>query len=151
MVNIIRKISAEISYIERTIPDIQSAFDKNNLNSLELRGLAKCIHEIYNGIEKILKQILLCKYVNISDSKSWNKDILTLSVSNSVISENTADLLYEYTTFRHYAAHAYGFRLDEERVFELAKNIIIVWNQYLSEIRKLYPLESNSTITKEKQ
>ena len=94
------------------------------------------LHNIYNGIENILKQILKAKDVEIPKSDTWHKDLLNLSVSPEIISEKLSDKLYEYLTFRHFFVHAYGFSLEESLLEDLANNIPEIWAQFLLEIDK---------------
>ena len=74
------------------------------------------------------------KGIQILRTENWHKDLLNLSVSNLVISENLSDELYEYLTFRHFFVHAYGFMLEESPLEGLADNIPGLWNRFLSEI-----------------
>ena len=101
-----------------------------------LHFLIELGYNIYNGIENILKQILLERSIEIPQSDSWHKDLLNLSASMGIISEKLSDELYAYLTFRHFFVHAYGFMLDEDQLEDLAINIPDVWAKFLSGIEK---------------
>jgi uncharacterized protein YutE (UPF0331/DUF86 family) len=81
---------------------------------IELAAIATFLHNIYNGIENILKQILISRGINVPKSDKWHKDLLNRSLSSGIISEELTNKLYKYLTFRHFFVHAYGFMLDEK-------------------------------------
>jgi uncharacterized protein YutE (UPF0331/DUF86 family) len=110
-----------------------------------LAAIATFIHNIYNGIENILKQVLRAKGTEIPKSDTWHKDLLNLSVSLGIIPEKLSDDLYEYLTFRHFFVHAYGFMLEEAHLENLANNITNVWLQFLSVINKYCQTSGNAT------
>ncbi len=101
---------------------------------VELAAIGTFLHNIYNGIENILKQILKAKELEIPSSDSWHKDMLNLAASLGIVSERLSDNLYEYLTFRHFFVHAYGFMLNEAHLEDLANTIPEIWSQFLSEI-----------------
>lgn len=105
-------------------------------NLKDAMAIATFLHNIYNGVENILKQILKAKGIEIPESATWHKELLNLSVSQGIISEKLSDQMYEYLTFRHFFVHAYGFMLDEAHLEVLANNIPEIWLQFTKEIEK---------------
>ena len=99
-----------------------------------MAAIAIFIHNIYNGVENILKQVLKAKGSEIPKSETSHKDLLDLSVSNGIIPEKLSDQLYEYLTFRHFFVHAYGFMLEEIHLEDLANNIPDIWLKFLSAV-----------------
>jgi uncharacterized protein YutE (UPF0331/DUF86 family) len=73
-------------------------------------------------------------------SGTWHKDLLNLSVSMGIVSEELSDELYRYPTFRHFFVHAYGFMLEETHLEDLVNDIPEIWLQFLSETEN-YPKE----------
>lgn len=107
MANLKDRVSAEMKNIERVLQELPS-FDKlHTLSTLELAGVATLLHNFYNGIENIIKQILLNRNIPIPDSSTWHRDLLNDSVSNNIISESTKVSLGEYLAFRHFFSHSY--------------------------------------------
>lgn len=104
---------------------------------IELAAIATFLHNIYNGIENILKQVLKAKGIKIAKTETWHKDLLDASVSNGIIGEELSDKLYEYLTFRHFFIHAYGFMLEEAPLERLSDNIPNIWSDFLTSIGKL--------------
>jgi len=135
MVDLTRKIAAEKENVERALANLKDATGRKKRSTVELAAIATFLHNIYNGIENILKQVLKAKGAEIPKSETSHKDLLDLSVSNGIIPEKLSDQLYEYLTFRHFFVHAYGFMLEETQLEDLANNIPEIWLQFLSAIQ----------------
>jgi uncharacterized protein YutE (UPF0331/DUF86 family) len=131
-----KRILAEKENVEIALGNLKDAMARNEKTVIELAAIATFLHNIYNGIENILKQILKAKGIEIPESATWHKELLNLSVSQGIISEKLSDQLYEYLTFRHFFVHAYGFMLDEAHLEVLANNIPKIWLQLTKEIEK---------------
>ena len=129
-----RQLLAEKEHVEIALDNLREAMARERKSVVELAAIGTFLHNIYNGIENILKQILKAKGTEIPRSDSWHKDILNLSESLEIISERLSDSLYEYLTFRHFFVHAYGFMLNEAHLEDLANTIPEIWSQFLSEI-----------------
>lgn len=131
-----RRILAEKENVEIALGNLKDAMARNEKTVIELAAIATFLHNIYNGIENILKQTLKAKGIEIPESATWHKELLNLSESQGIISEKLSDQLYEYLTFRHFFVHAYGFMLDEAHLEVLANNIPDIWLQFTKEIEK---------------
>lgn len=145
MVDITRQVAAEKENVEKALSNLRDAMGRREKSVVELAAIATFIHNIYNGIENILKQVLRAKGTEIPKSDTWHKDLLNLSVSLGIIPEKLSDDLYEYLTFRHFFVHAYGFMLEEAHLENLANNITNVWLQFLSVINKYCQTSGNAT------
>ena len=135
MVDLTRKIAAEKENVEKALDNLKDAMGRKERSTVELAAIATFLHNIYNGIENILKQVLKSRGNEIPKSETSHKDLLDISVSNGIIPEKLSDQLYEYLTFRHFFVHAYGFMLEETHLEDLANNIPDVWLQFLSAIQ----------------
>ncbi len=131
-----KRILAEKENVEIALGNLKDAMARNEKTVIELAAIATFLHNIYNGIENILKQILKSKGIEIPESSTWHKELLNLSASHGIISEKLSDQLYEYLTFRHFFVHAYGFMLDEAHLEALANNIPWILLQFMKEIEK---------------
>lgn len=130
-----KQILAEKENVEKALNNLKDAVARKEKSVIELAAIGTFLHNIYNGIENILKQILNAKDMKISKTDTWHKDLLDISVSSGIISGELSDKLYEYLTFRHFFVHAYGFMLDEDQLEDLITNIPDVWGQFLLEIK----------------
>jgi uncharacterized protein YutE (UPF0331/DUF86 family) len=129
-----KQILAEKQNVEVALDNLKKAMARKNRSTIELAAIGTFLHNIYGGIENILKQALRLKNVEIPISDSWHKDLLNLSVSKGIISEKLSDQLYEYLTFRHFFIHSYGFMLEEKQLKGLAGNVHHIWTEFMSEI-----------------
>ncbi|MHC4203271.1 MAG: ribonuclease toxin HepT-like protein [Planctomycetota bacterium] len=129
-----KQILAEKQNVDIALNNLNNALGRTDKTTIELAAIGTFIHNIYNGIENILKQTARLKSIEIPKSKSWHKDPLNLSVSKGIISEELSDQLYEYLTFRHFFIHSYGFMLEEQHLEGLATNIHDIWVRFMSEI-----------------
>ncbi len=132
-----KQILAEKQNVNVALNSLKDAMARKEKSVIELAAIGTFLHNIYSGIENILKQILHAKDVKIPKTDTWHKDILNLSVSRKIISEKLSDELYEYLTFRHFFIHAYGFMLEESQLKDLANNIPAIWSQFTLEIKKI--------------
>ncbi|MDD5616470.1 MAG: DUF86 domain-containing protein [Candidatus Methanoperedens sp.] len=136
MVELNKKILAEKENVEIALGNLKYTMARNEKTVIELAAIGTFLHNIYNGIENILKQVIKAKGVDIPESATWHKKLLNISVSKGIISDKLSDQLYEYLTFRHFFVHAYGFMLDEAHLEILAKDIPDIWLQFMEEIEK---------------
>ena len=128
-----KQILAEREYVEIALDNLKFAWGRQDKSVIELAAIGTFLHNIYNGIENILKRIVLSKNIDMPTSATWHKDLLILSSSIGAISENLSDDLHDYLTFRHYFVHAYGFMLEESHLVDLVANIPKVWERFLLE------------------
>jgi len=123
MAEVNERIEAEFENIERAVAELPGSDSLPNLSSLELAGVAALIHNFYNGIENILKHLVVSCGKEIPNNSSWHRDLVNIAISNGIISESTAKELRRYLAFRHFFSHGYSFDLDKERIIPLVKGI----------------------------
>ncbi|MBI5740918.1 MAG: hypothetical protein HZA16_09365 [Nitrospirae bacterium] len=138
MDNLSRQLIAEKENVEKAISNLETALSRDEKTVIELAATGTFLHNIYSGIENILKQILKYKGVTVPKSDTWHKELLNFSVSQGILSEPLADSLYEYLTFRHFFVHAYGFMLEEDQLKDLANNISDIWSRFLTETESFF-------------
>ena len=136
MGNLPQEILAEKQNVERTLTLLDEAMARVEKTGVELTAIATCLHNIYNGIENILKQLLRPKNIDVPPSSTWHKDLLNQAISAHIIPDDLGDLLFDYLGFRHFFVHGYGFMLDKEQITELAQNIPAVWNRFINAINE---------------
>ncbi|MCD4760419.1 hypothetical protein K8R42_00805 [bacterium] len=91
-----KQILAEKENVEIALENLGLTKSRKEKTVIELAAMGTFLHNIYNGIENILKRVVVAKNVEIPTSVTWHKDLLNLSLSIGIISENTCDDLYKY-------------------------------------------------------
>ena len=134
MVKLAEKIEAEKENVDNVLSNLKEVMKRDKKTVIELSAMATFLHNFYNGVENILKQSLKAVAIDIPKSARWHKELLEISASNQIISEDVSDKLIEYLTFRHFFVHGYGFMLEEEPLEELTDNVFEIWDNFCSEI-----------------
>lgn len=132
--SLLKKILAEKQNVEIALTNLNETTERTEQTVVELAAAATFIHNIYNGIENILTQILKSQDKEIPNSSTWHKDLLELALAGGIIDEDLSKELFKYLAFRHFFVHAYGFMMDETQLKPLSKNIPGVWSRFLSGI-----------------
>ena len=136
MAKVCEQVEAEFENIERTLAEVPNFDSLPKLSNLELAGLATLIHNFYNGIENILKQLVTVSGKKLPDGPSWHRDLINTAISQDIISEPTAKKLRQYLAFRHFFSHSYSFELDPKQMMNLVKDIQPVFFRFRDEINK---------------
>lgn len=123
MADVKERVAAETENIERTLKEMPPASRCPLLSSLELAGVAALLHNFYNGIENILKQVLQSRGVEIPTGDSWHRDLLALAAKEGIVSYETMAALKPYLAFRHFFSHAYAMDLKAPRMEALVTDV----------------------------
>lgn len=118
------RVEAEYEAIESTLSALPD-HPLPTLSRLELAGVAALLHNSYNGIENVLKQVFQAKALPIPQIAAIEKGIL----SNRLL-----DDLKRYLAFRHFFGHGYALDLSPERMESLVRDAVSVFTRFKSEI-----------------
>ncbi len=135
MADLRERVEAEYEAIENILSLIPEKHI-SQLSQLELAGLATLIHNFYNGIENIIKQVLRSISIEIPKDPSWHQRLLNKAKNESIISKKLADKLKEYLAFRHFFAHAYALDLHPSKIEALIEKIAKTFTEFKQEISK---------------
>lgn len=108
-------------------------------NPVELAALGSVLHSFYNGIEKMF--LIFAKHVDkkTPTALNWHKDLLEQMAQGSenrkaVLSGDMKKELLKYLGFRHFFRHSYSIHLKWERMEELVKPLLAVWEKFKTEL-----------------
>lgn len=116
---------AEFDNIDAVISEIFIVVvpDKTEYSTAELAAIATFIHNFYNGIENILKRILIYEKTEIKETPTWHKHLLKSSADKGILSDELYNALSNYLSFRHFFIHSYGFSLRWDELRPLVDRI----------------------------
>lgn len=127
------RIEAEYEAIENSLSTLPSR-PLYTLSQLEIAGVAALLHNFYNGIENVLRQVFQAKSFPIPQGDSWHRDLLLKAAENNLISDHLVNDLKRYLAFRHYFSHAYSLELLPERLEPLVKDAVVLFKELKKQI-----------------
>ena len=134
MVNLRDRVEAEFENIDQVIKELPPYTELSRLSILELAGVSTLVHNFYNGIENILKQILKVRDITLPQGGAWHKELLNLAVREQVVASSTRDYLGEYLAFRHFFIHAYALDLYPAKMEPLVEKCEHIYLIFKNEI-----------------
>lgn len=116
---------AEFENIDTALSELASVIKpkKQKYSVADLAAAATFIHNCYNGIENVLKRILIYSNINTAETPTWHRDLLKTSLDKKILSEKLYEILSNYLSFRHFFIHAYSFTLSWEELKPLANSL----------------------------
>ncbi len=136
MADLAERICAELENIDEIFNEMPLHTDLPTLSTLELAGVATLLHNFYNGLENIIKQIFLSQKIILPEGQSWHKDLIQIAVKQNIISEECKNILGEYLAFRHFFNHAYALDLYPDKIVPLVENSQKLYSLFKKDINK---------------
>lgn len=129
------RINAEYENIDDTLAALPRSRELFAATRLELAGTAALLHNFYNGVENVLKQIITDKDGTFSFAgEFWHRELLRASVEKNIVSEATGSELRSYLAFRHFFVHSYALTVDPERLLPLVESIQDVYERFQADV-----------------
>jgi len=128
----------EFGNIDRIVNELFSLYkpEKSEYTLAEQAAVAAFIVNIYSGIEKILKQMLLYDKLDVQDSPEWHEKVLKKSSEIGILPPDLFKILSSYLAFRNYYIYTYVFNIKWENVTALADTVNDVVGKLRSEINE---------------
>jgi hypothetical protein len=141
LANRIRETVSELEQvIARVERGIRAAKRHQDDVDLYIDAIALNLHDFYSGLERVFRQIGSIIDRSTPASEGWHRDLLNQmcldlpTIRPRVLSEQTCAALEDFLRFRHIVRNVYAFRLDGDRVNQLAQKARALHDQIAAEL-----------------
>ncbi|MBI4843715.1 MAG: hypothetical protein HY809_05250 [Nitrospirae bacterium] len=112
----------EFKNIDIILQHMRSVYDKSKQEHTiaEQASIATFIINIYGGIEKVLKQMLVYDKLDIKDSPGWHETLLKKAGEIGILPPDLFQTLSNYLAFRNYFIYNYIFNIEWDDIRSLA-------------------------------
>ena len=108
--------------------------EKPEYSTPERAALASFVINIYGGIEKILKQILIFDKLDVKESPEWHEKVLKKSGEIGILPPELFQILSRYLSFRNYYIYSYIFNIKWEDLKAMVDPIDDLLSRFRSEV-----------------
>jgi len=129
-------IEAEYEAIEKILSSLPPSATLPKISELELAGVAALLHNFYNGIENIIKQVFQAKNIPIPHGQSWHQELLLIAIRSNIVSQAIGEELKRFLAFRHFFSHAYALDLYPHKMEPLVADALSTFEKFKSDIEK---------------
>ena len=136
MAELKERIFAELENIDQIMDELKRNENLSDLSNLELAGIGTLIHNFYNGIENIIKQIFISEGKPVPSGTFWHKDLLESACQHNFIDNTTKMGLGPLLAFRHFFVHGYSLNLRADLLLPLVHTLPDVYKQFTSDLRR---------------
>ncbi len=133
------EIDAELKNLDRAVAKVMEylprASEKDEPDEMVVAGIAKYLHDFYQGVERIFERIAVRLEGGLPSGDFWHTQLLESmaapveAVRPAVIDPKLHKLLLEFLKFRHRIRHTYSYELEWPRVKERAVELEEVMQQ----------------------
>jgi len=129
-------LDQEFGNIDKVVNELFSLYkpEKSEYTLAEKAAVAAFIVNIYSGIEKILKEMLLFDKLDVHDSPEWHEKVLKKSSEIGILPPELFKILSSYLAFRNYYIYTYIFNIKWENITALADTVHDVVGKLKTEI-----------------
>lgn len=129
---------AEFKNIDRVMTELFFVYspDTSEYTVTEQAAIATFILNAYNGIENILRQMLIYDRLDIADSPEWHKKVLKKSAELAILPRELYQVLLKYLSFRNFFVYSYSFNINWEELkvlIEAIKDVIVKFKSEVNE------------------
>ncbi len=124
----------EFRNIDQIIDELMRVYQpgRDDYSLQERAAMAAFIVNIYGGLEKILKQMLIFDRLDVKDSPEWHEKILRKAGEIGILTPELFQILSRYLAFRNYFLYSYIFNIRWEDM----KVMVDAMKEVIEKIRK---------------
>jgi len=108
----------ELKNIDRVTEEIFSVYktDKAEYSVTEQAAIGALMMNVYTGIEKTLKQMLVYDKLDVDDAPGWHEKVLKKAGEIGIVPTELQPVLAEYLSFRNFFIYNYTFDIKWEEM-----------------------------------
>jgi len=144
MADVAERVLAEEDNVKRVLAQLPAAEQLRELSDLELAGTGALLHNAYNGIENILKQVIQSVGEDLPDGPTWHRDLVSTAERKKIVESATAQALAPLMAFRHFFSHGYALDLEPERIEPLVRDACRIFDKLREDVAKFLSLRANT-------
>ena len=131
-----RYCDEEFGNIDRVKKELFSLFsnEKSEYSISERAALSSFVINIYGGIEKILKQMLIFDKLDVKESPEWHEKVLQKSGEIGILPPELFQILTRYLSFRNFYIYSYVFDIKWEDLKAMVDAIGDLVSRFRSEV-----------------
>ena len=131
-----RYCDEEFRNIDRVKKELFSLFsnEKSEYSISERAALSSFVINIYGGIEKILKQMLIFDKLDVKESPEWHEKVLQKSGEIGILPPELFQILTRYLSFRNFYIYSYVFDIKWEDLKAMVDAIGDLVSRFRSEV-----------------
>ncbi len=128
----------ELKNIDRVTEEIFSVYkpDKAEYSVTEQAAIGALMMNVYTGIEKVLKQMLLFDKLDVTDAPGWHEKILRKAGEIGILPTELQPVLAKYLFFRNFFIYNYTFDIKWEDMKVLVDAVRDMTGKVRSEIEE---------------
>jgi hypothetical protein len=128
----------ELKNIDRVTEEIFTVCkpDKADYSVTEQAAIGAFMMNVYTGIERTLKQMLLFDKLDVSDSPEWHEKLLRKAGEIGIIPTELQPVLARFLSFRNFFVYNYTFDVKWEELKVLVDAVSDLTGKLRSEIEE---------------
>jgi len=128
----------EFANIDRVRGELSSVYSpgRSGYTLPEVAAMASFIMNIYTGIEKVLKQMLVYDRLDVGDAPGWHEKVLKKAGEIGILPPDLFQILTGYLSFRNYFLYNYVFNIKLEDMKVLIEAIDDVITRFKKEVEE---------------
>lgn len=134
MAEIKEQVEVEFENIQQVLSNLPQENAQQNLSVLEIAGMATLIHNFYNGMENVIKQLIRYNKLEFPIGPSWHRDLLQVALTSEIVTHETVNKLKPYLGFRNFFVHGYAFQIEQEKIQPLVNQANVLFDSFKKEI-----------------
>ena len=128
----------EMKNIDRVTEEIFLVYrpDKAEYSVFEQAAIGALMMNVYTGVEKVLKQMLLFDKLDVADEAGWHEKVLRKAGEIGILPTELQPVLARFLLFRNFFTYNYTFDVKWEEMKVLVDAVRDLTTKFRSEVEE---------------